>query len=66
MPAALVRLEAAIAQRRAAEAAESPEEDSGRDGYDAPRAVTLSQRAVPLLELLRAAKAKNVDVMWDS
>jgi hypothetical protein len=65
VPAALARLETAIAQRRAAEAAESPAENNGRDGYDAPRAVTLSQRAVPLLELLRAAKAKKVDVMWD-
>jgi hypothetical protein len=66
VPAALVRLESAIAQRRAAEAGEAPSVDDGPDGYDAPRAVTLSQRAVPLLELLRAAKAKNVDVMWDN
>jgi len=28
--------------------------------------VTLSQRAVPLLELLRAAAANKADVMWDS
>ena len=66
VPAALARLETAIAQRRAAEAAEAPPASDGRDGYDAPRAVTLSQRAVPLLELLRAAKAKNVAVMWDN
>jgi hypothetical protein len=66
VPAALARLEAAIAQRRASEAAEAPPVDDGRDGYDAPRVVTLSQRAVPLLELLRAAKAKKVDVMWDN
>jgi hypothetical protein len=28
--------------------------------------VTLSQRAVPLLELLRAAAANEADVLWDS
>jgi Domain of unknown function (DUF1840) len=66
VPAALARLEAALEQRRAAEAAEVPEGDRGRDDYDAPRKVTLSQRAVPLLELLRAAAANKADVMWDS
>jgi hypothetical protein len=66
VPNALARLETGIAQRRAAEAAEPSPPDDGRDGYDAPRVVTLSQRAAPLLELLRAAKAKRADVMWDS
>ena len=65
VPTALARLEAAIAQRKAAEAAKAPEDEQGRDGYDAPRKVTLSQRAVPLLELLRAAAAKKQEVMWD-
>jgi hypothetical protein len=61
VPAALARLEAAIEQHRAADgaAAESSHDDS-------PRKVTLSQRAVPLLELLRAAKANAADVMWDN
>ena len=69
VPAALARLEAAMRERKAAEAAEAaeePKQDRGRDDYDAPRKVTLSQRAVPLLELLRAAAAKKADVMWDS
>lgn len=66
VPAALERLEAAVAQRKAAEAADAPEGDRSRDDYDAPRKVTLSQRAVPLLELLRAAAAKKADVLWDS
>jgi hypothetical protein len=61
VPGALARLEAAIEQRRAADAAVT---ESKRD--DSPRKVTLSQRAVPLLELLRAAKANSADVMWDS
>jgi hypothetical protein len=66
VPVALARLEAAIAQRKAAEAAKAPEDDHGRDTYDAPRKVTLPQRAVPLLELLRTAAANKDDVMWDS
>ena len=64
--AAIARLEAALRQRRAAEAADAPESDRGHDDLDAPRKVTLSRRAVPLLELLRAAAAKKADVMWDS
>jgi hypothetical protein len=59
VPAALARLESAIAQRKAAE------KDSGHNDDAAPRKVTISQRAVPLLELLRAAKANNADVIWD-
>ena len=66
VPAALARLEAALQQRRAADAADLKEGDRRRDDYDAPRKVTLSQRAVPLLELLRAAAANKVDVMWDT
>src|SRR5688572_13841038 len=64
VPSALARLEAAIAQRRAAEAAEAPKADD--DGRDAPRKVAISQRAVPLLELLRAAAANKADVMWEA
>jgi hypothetical protein len=64
VPSALAQLETAIAQRQTAETAQAREND-GRDDYDAPRKVTLSQRAVPLLELLRAAAAKKSDVMWD-
>ena len=68
VPAALARLEAALAQRKAADAtdaADAPKDDRGRVDYDAPRKVTLTQRAVPLLELLRAAVANKADVMWD-
>lgn len=66
VPAALARLEAAIADRKAAEIAEPADEERERDEYDAPRKVSLTQRAVPLLELLRAAAAKKTDVMWDA
>ncbi len=65
VPIALARLETAIAQRRADEAADVPEDVQNRDDYDSPRKVALSQRAVPLLDLLRAAAAKKADVMWD-
>jgi hypothetical protein len=63
VPGALARLEAAIEQRRAADAASATESD--RNDYDSPRKVTLSQRAGPLLELLRAATANKTDVMWE-
>ena len=66
VPAALARLVAAIKQRAAADAADLPESDRGREDYDAPRKVTLSQRAGPLLELLRAAAAEKADVMWNA
>ena len=65
VPAALARLEAGLQQRKAAEAADVPADDRGRDDA-APRKVSLSQRAVPLLALLRAAAASKADVMWDS
>lgn len=67
VPAALARLETAIAQRKAAEAAEVPEPpEVDPDDKDAPQKVSLPRRAVPLLELLRAAVAANADVMWSS
>lgn len=63
VPAALARLESAIKERKTADAAGPI--DGDRDD-DSPRKVTVSQRAAPLLELLRAAKANQADVMWDS
>ena len=66
VPAALARLEAAIEQRGATDAADLAASDRGRDARDGPRKVTLSQRAVPLLELLRAAAAQKANVMWSA
>jgi hypothetical protein len=63
VPAALERLEAAIAERKAVDATEGA---TDRPDADSPRRISLSQRAVPLLELLRAAAAGKTDVMWDS
>jgi len=69
VPGALARLEAAIADRKRAEAAEAKDTEAPRDerdrADDAPRKVPLAHRALPLLELLRAAAKQHVDVMWD-
>lgn len=64
VPAALARLESAIKERKTADAAGPTE--GARGDYDSPRKVTLSQRAGPLLELLRAAAANKADVLWDN
>lgn len=59
IPASLARLEAAIAaERRLPEPAKSDAED------DEP-AVTLPRRALPLIELLRAAAEAKCNVMWN-
>jgi hypothetical protein len=61
IPAALQRLEAAVAADK-----QSPEPVQPEEGEDSEVAVSLSHRALPLIELLKAAaKAKN-NVMWDS
>ncbi|HEU5283543.1 MAG TPA: DUF1840 domain-containing protein [Burkholderiales bacterium] len=57
IPAALKRLEAALAEHR-----EPPPEPAG-EGPKEPR-VPLRTRAWPLVDLLTRAAAKNADVMW--
>jgi hypothetical protein len=54
VPAALARLKAAIAAERPATAA---------DDADEP-AVSMANRALPIIELLTAAARENCDVMW--
>ena len=61
VPAALERLEAAVA---ANEQLPEPEESAG--GEDGEPAVSLSHRALPVIELLRAAAKAKCNVMWDS
>jgi hypothetical protein len=56
VPTALVRLEAAVAASEPAPAAEQNDDEE---------AVSVAQRALPLIELLRASAKANVDVMWD-
>lgn len=68
VPDALQRLTAAVEQEKEQQGAAAPGE--GRDGNDEPahgaraRGVTFSQRAFPLIEMLRAAQRKEVDVTW--
>lgn len=59
IPAALQRLESAIeAQSRSPE----PEQSENDEDDDA---VSLAHRALPLIELLRAASKRKANVMWD-
>ena len=66
VPDALQRLTAAVEQENA-----QHREASVDAGHDEPeskaaqaRGVTFSQRAFPLIEMLRTAQKKNVDVTW--
>jgi hypothetical protein len=60
VPAALKRLQAAVEEEgRAHEHQESTDSD------DEESATSLRHRAVPLLELLEAAKTAKCNVMWD-
>ena len=57
LPAALSRLEKAVADSKAAEQKTDP---------DAEFKPGLSHRALPLMGLLKAAIQQNADVMWDT
>lgn len=66
MPAAIAALEAAVAREGSAPTVE-PQDDSGNepDGGHEPRgAVTLAQRAWPLLDMMRAALAAKREITW--
>ncbi len=58
IPAALARLESAVEQ--------VPEPERPAQAEEGEPAVSLSHRALPLIELLRAAAKTKSDVMWDS
>jgi hypothetical protein len=68
VPEALQRLSAAVEQEKAdlqAAAAAARQDDRRGDGEGAaPAAITLGQRTYPLIEMLRAADKKRVDVTW--
>jgi hypothetical protein len=67
VPDALARLQAAVDEEKAQlKAAAEQTEGADRRGDEAAvaRAITLGQRAFPLLEMLRAAQTKQVDVTW--
>ncbi len=62
VPAALARLEAAIeAEKQSSQSTEVPAEDD-----DDEPVVSLAHRALPLIELLKAAAEDKCNVMWDS
>ena len=61
VPAALERLRAGVAEHGGEVVGETPPEDRARG-----LAVHLSQRAVPLIELLESAVKHEADVMWNS
>jgi hypothetical protein len=66
---ALARLSAAVEEekeqiRQAREEAEQAQRRGEVTAGEPARAITLAQRAHPLLEMLRAAQKKRVDVTW--
>ena len=63
IPAALERLESGVAANPGATL--DPQTGKDDDEEDGPH-VSLANRALPLIELLRAAKAQNKHVMWES
>ncbi len=65
MPAAIQALEAAIAAERAHPQAE--EADTDNDGERDPErspAITLAQRAWPLIDMIRTAAAAEREITW--
>ncbi|MFN3566259.1 MAG: DUF1840 domain-containing protein [Burkholderiaceae bacterium] len=69
VPEALARLTAAVeAEKAQLKAAQAQAEEAERRGEDeagkGERAITLAQRAYPLIEMLRAAQKKKVEVTW--
>jgi hypothetical protein len=67
VPDALARLVAAVEEEKAAQTEAARErEEAERRGETAPaeRPITLGQRAFPLIEMLRAAAKRKVDVTW--
>ena len=61
IPAALARLQAALASD-----AQSPEAAADMQDDDEEPAVSLSHRAYSLIEMLKAAIKADCNVMWDS
>lgn len=58
---ALERLEAAVAAEKT-----SPKPDATAEGEEGEQAVSLPHRALPLIDLLKAASKAKCAVMWDS
>lgn len=66
VPDALQQLTAAVEQEKVQQRGTDAQQDNGGDGGSGAgaRGVTFSQRAFPLIEMLRAAQKKSADVTW--
>jgi uncharacterized protein DUF1840 len=67
VPAALQQLVTAVEQEKAdakAAAAAAEQADRRSEATNTPQPITLGQRAYPLIEMLRAAERRKVDVTW--
>lgn len=67
VPEALARLVAAVEAEKAQQAESARDRDKDEPRGEKPSAetpITLGQRAYPLIEMLRAAAKRNVDVTW--
>jgi hypothetical protein len=65
VPKALERLQSAIEELEAASAPNKPEEGIAEQDDWKEKPLTLSHRALPLIELLTAAAKANRNVMWE-
>ncbi|NEX21389.1 DUF1840 domain-containing protein [Thiorhodococcus mannitoliphagus] len=63
VPAALERLEQAVAEHAGEHLDPEP---GGKGQEDASAHVSLAHRALPLIELLKAAAAEKENVMWEN
>ncbi|HYS13654.1 MAG TPA: DUF1840 domain-containing protein [Burkholderiaceae bacterium] len=67
VPDALARLVAAVEAEKAQQAQSTRDREEAQQRGEAPekeQPITLGQRAYPLIEMLRAAAKRNVDVTW--
>jgi hypothetical protein len=63
MPAAIKAIEDAVAREESGQA-RVKEAELGTDPHDPQEAVTLRQRAWPLLEMMKSAHAAAVEIVW--
>ncbi len=67
LPQAIARLEQAMrsdSKQRAAAQADASEADAAQDDGPGEPRVALAQRIYPVLDMLRAAQARQVEVTW--
>ena len=66
LPGALASLRRSLeAQARVAPIAAEPPEDSDEEDEDRQPPVTLAMRAVPLIDMIETAIARDSDLMWE-